>query len=259
MNKIATHLFVLLGLTSFDLHADGAPVQHQFQGGQPASASQVNENFQELADRIADVPGNQSYDYRDYMSTASEKVFAYFQSGYPDCDTETRSYQRTVNGSNTEIEMTRVWSGSGMGTCNQQQVSYFLATPQYYMQTGYDSYDSNNVYTSNTRLTPGSVYASSNMKIGIMYSVDLEKYRTPDMSSEEYQGPEIADIVLIGIEDVTVAYGSFSNCLKIRRSISTYVQLHWRCPGVGLVKRIDNSLGSGGTVMRKYELTGMTP
>ena len=106
---------ILLLSVSGGVWAAGDPVPHQFSNGTPADANQVNQNFQELADRISEIsastqgpagpqgeqgppgPGKPAYNYLDYSHNFSSKTFERSIDGILK-STETRTYDRSTPG-----------------------------------------------------------------------------------------------------------------------------------------------------------------
>jgi len=260
-------LAALAILQAGQVFAAGAPVSHQFQGGQPASASQVNENFQELADRIANIPDATSIDYHAYLSTVSSKTFV-ISGSTSNCTTEIHNYARTQTGDTTNITVTVTSSNSG--TPCSAQFRHYTAGPNQYKSTSIDDLDSTTMAVlSTTEFRPARIMLVNPMMPGHQYSFNSETYRTPQIGPnagiEENTSHEIRDIAAIGIEDITVAAGSFTGCLKIRKDAyyglnSTRI-LRWRCPTVGDVKTISISTSvdyqTSSYVIR--ELTSYTP
>lgn len=258
MTKNTIKIFpVLTALLTGNVFAVGVPVTHQFQGGQPASASQVNENFQELADRIADIPNTTIYDYRLYLSTVSSKTFSIVASNAT-CDAETQSYSRTRNGDITLITIDRLFTDNS-APCGHD-IRYYTATPERYEQTAVDYVDINNPSLfDHYRYQPARVIAITPMTPGHRYSFHNQAFYTPYGGSESPEGTGIRDLVVVGIEDITVPAGQFNNCLKIRQDnffgATATQRLTWRCPVVGEVKYVHRN-GSSSTVK---ELTSYTP
>lgn len=120
---------------STNLQAAGAPVPHVFQANTTAKASEVNNNFQNLADRIeatdakADDNANRitanendiqnlegavntlsiTHDYKNYSvpTDVKTKVFTVTSTRTLDYDTETRDYTFTPSGSDTNVNVVR--------------------------------------------------------------------------------------------------------------------------------------------------------
>lgn len=259
MNNITKALPAITLCLVSHTFAAGAPVTHQFQGGQPASASQVNENFQELANRIDALPAatvTASYDYRQFLSTVSTKTFRVRGNS---CDTETLSYTRTPNGANTRIAISRTTTNSG-SPCSDD-IQYYTATPTQYEHTASGVIDINTQQERvHTRYVPAELIALNPMQPGRLYNSYSEILYTPFDSPEESNGFSLRDISAVGIEDVTVPAGTFTGCLKIRRNhysgTSASHSLVWRCPVVGEIKYLFITSTGGYTYK---ELTAYTP
>jgi len=251
-----TSLSVLcLGNASICL-STGAPVAHQFQGGQPASASQVNANFQELADRVSGILNNSVYDYRQYLSTASSKTFSI--SGDFCGDTESRTYSRTTSGADTDINISRIRS-TGATTCQNRQF-YYTATPSNYVLNRIESNDNNGALQTTARNQPAEIRQTAAMGMGRKFSYHTEYYNTPAGGSETFTGVLINSFVVTDVESVTVTAGTFNNCIKLRTNFAypgfIRQRISWRCPAVGEVKRVQVETGS--SISRRWELTGIT-
>jgi len=260
MKYSQTYLVVLItiGVVGFGFAA-GAPVMHKFAGGDPASATQVNENFQQLADRIADNPASVVYDYRDYQSAANSKTFA--TTGLGACgDTEVRTFTRTPNGDNTDIAMLRIRT-SGGAICQELGFQY-LATPTEYQMLSKTYYDGSGglVVVSTDNYDDTITRLRADMRMGMAFgsesSVTNKSIGNPDIDA----GGFIETSTIVGTEDVTVPAGSYTACLKIhtlRTSNTTgaFNRMSWLCPGVGEVKRTQHEIST--LAFRKWVLTNI--
>ena len=236
--------------------AAGPPVAHQFQSGQKAVASEVNANFQELADRISAIPGATTYAYQNYIgNNVTQKVFA--TSGTISCgNTETRNYSRTSVAGGTQIVETHIVE-DGDGACSYRTFEH-LATTTSRDIVGWTTRDDTNPSTilSEVTLTSPIPGLLSVMPLGGSWGSSSDATSTPpgDPGMTEKN-------TLLGVENVTVPYGSFNGCLKIhtlRTSASNglFSRMSWYCPNVGLVKQMQHALN--GSALLKRELSSMT-
>ncbi len=264
MKKLAlytTSFALAIGVT-FAIGA-GAPVQNIFQGGQPASATAVNQNFQELADRIDTIPGSTTYDYRNYLSTASSMTYNVITdtggcSGY---DTEVRTFVRTPNGANTDVKMTRTRyvGGTGGTVCTNSQAFLYTNSPTKRTLNSREDY-TNNALTQTTRIENPVTLRTSSMSNGQTLADASKTFETPAGGVESFYNIVVISSSVAGSEDITVSGISYSGCLKmhsLRKSarFGDTSRLQWLCPGVGEVKRIDAEAG-GYTI---FELVSTTP
>lgn len=259
-NGFQLRMVLLVVAVSFcaNIQAVGPSVQHIFQGGDPASASQVNENFQELADRIQDNTDLvQSYDYRDYLSPASvsSKTFEMTELN-GSCTQETRSYVRAAQGADTLLTMTRVRSGTNCAST--LELNFLLSSAGMYKQSQVDAF-------TRVDYESGVVLRTSAMKVGHTWGSAVRVFATDTTGAipgTEYVGNELDQYTLLAVEDVVLPYDgttgaladtSYSGCLKISRHRNTTGLQHvsWYCPGVGLVKR----MGTGRTFELRSRVT----
>lgn len=102
--RIGTVVGAVTIVFSANVWAAGAPLQHVFQPNTPARASEVNANFQELADRIANISAFNVYDYRDYALAPGVTQKQFSVSGSGACGAvETVSYERQPDTAGTRI------------------------------------------------------------------------------------------------------------------------------------------------------------
>ena len=94
-----------IGFTTALAIAAGTPVPYIFQGGDPASASQVNANFQELANRIETISTVDAYDFHNYLTDSSIQSKEFNTVGR--CgDKETHDLSRIAVASGTKVTLT---------------------------------------------------------------------------------------------------------------------------------------------------------
>ena len=237
--------------------AAGEPVVHQFSAGSTARASQVNQNFQDLADRIGGV-----YDYRDFRIADDVTQLSYRlevdNSG-------------TAAGSNPDLEIvTRVATPNGF---KQRRRQYSGGLSGSLMQCLELSFSEND---SDFRLFNRSLY---NTAVGMggdcfdgtpVQSQDLTRAmpvlgtamregrtRSHDFKLEYYDAAMLMDVSSVGLVHTT-ALGveplslnlisgprSWDACLKVHtRWYSRLMggdvdRLAWYCPGVGLTRSVE--------------------
>ncbi len=75
----------------------------------------------------------------------------------------------------------------------------------------------------------------------------------PYMSDDDVYYVEKKEV--LGLEDVTVPAGTYTDCLKVHRvfamSTNLISRIEWICPNMGLVKRIQN----GSRMMELIDVT----
>ena len=265
MNKLTLKKLLLgggLGLVSTVVLAAGAPVANQFAGGQPASASQVNANFQELADRIDAIPGAAVYDYRDFGSTNTVRTYNVKGSicgGF--AVTEERSFTRTPVSGGTQIVVVRKRMDSTPAICHWTSFTY-LATPTDIRLLSKNRYDLAGTLTSTETMNPPILIRTASMAKGSKFGSASVVTETP------VSGPAVSpsDVVVntgtaLGLEDVTVPAGSYTGCLKLNTSRQSgrngaFDRISWYCAGAGEVKRLQ--VDPSGQ-FRIWELSTITP
>ena len=258
--------------------ADGPPVQHQFRGGDPASASQVNENFQELANRIQ-VLADQlvTYDYRNYATpdnVVSKSFIDYRRNNTTpeECTVETREYTKILDNENTVLTVTRTFSGGTLCTGSTsswpEDYEYLATTDGIYLRkiTRYD--ETHTDVVNQTMYNDELLQRTTNMKVGMTWGDGSTTNYTDNLAVPPEinlsGGNYIENYTLLAIEDVTVPYDggkgdsqptTYNACLKIERwrlvgNSTARANINWYCPGIGLVKRM------GGGVL--YELNNVS-
>lgn len=269
---------VLLTAMFLGSQAIAAPaVQHIFSNGQPADANQVNENFQELADRIEEIPvgpqgpqGEQgppgpagaepvvvNFDpYRHNFSSKTFRVNGYNELGeYGWFSQEVRTYDRSTPGMVVDTrEMIdrdfpsyrKIYFRTGQG---QDRVRI--------KQETFDSTDPT-ILKKVEEHDPGLIVVKNNMSIGQLwdtYSVISATNLNWDVVDPPSTVPSIYGIVetrvLMGQESTTANNVVYDNCLKLLVMVSSSQVLQWYCEGMGVVKVISNS--------RVRELVSTTP
>jgi len=287
MKKFTLTTSLLLSLSATTFAAD-VTIPNSFTAGSPAVAADVNANFSAVETAVDDnnsrvttnagnistntaaiavntaaiaaIPGNAVYDYRNYLSTASSKTFA--TSGTVPCgNVETRSFVRTTNGANTDIEMTRVRTQSSVECSNQ--VFRSTNTPTERLLKEKDNYDNGGAITRMFRLSDPVTLLTSNMSQGAVYSDASPSYETPAGGSEVLGGVHVQNTSVTGTETVTVPLSTYNNCLKVAQTRYSrgfggdgLHRVSWYCAGVGEVKRIEYKDGFSYGI---WELTSITP
>ncbi len=199
---------------------------------------------------IAAIPGLTTYDYRNYAadSTITSKTFAI--TGISTCDTEVRNFAHVTVGSDSTTTMTRVRTQSS-APC-QYAVFKFLSTPTGNFMLSEDVYtnDGGSLTRSVTLDTP-ALLQSSNMRNGITIA---DAATTTITGGSKPTGTYVERTTVVGVESITVPYGTLNNCLKVHSSRETsegfgsgdLSRISWLCPGIGMAKRIQ---ANGGTWM----------
>jgi hypothetical protein len=191
------------------------------------------------------------YDYHDYTNEAIEsKTFIRYKEGI--AYDLVWSFDRSMPG---EVLRTEIRYDPD-GNINWQATSTFIPTDESFglVQTeAYDVTQSPPVVSETIMFDPPVVILTDSMVPGIAWASGGEMNST-------YSGVNyfIDKREVVGVESITVPFGSFDDCLKVHAlsrkgpSFQTDFQLNWICPNIGLVKRI----GARGTVM--FELSNVT-
>ena len=205
---------------------------------------------------------DESYNYRDYSSNASVKTFKATGSAVDGSvpggliyDTEVRTYDRSIPGIVSYSRDRKVGGAGGVG------VNYSVITMdksgEELLLIKLERYSNNGLTLKETRtMTPGVVFRTENMEVGKTFG----SYSSLD-SSKAGLSSVIQSVTLLGVEDVTVPAGSFTDCIKLIRHRNSerlggeYDRINWFCPNnVGLVKSV--SIQTTSTVL---ELESITP
>lgn len=258
MKKTQLYLvsIITFGVLGFVI-ADGVHVPHEFTGGQPASATEVNANFHDLVDRIAANPASNVYDYSAYLSanTITTKTFA--TTGL--CgDVEVRTITRTPVGMDTQVDIHRFRTSSG--TPCQEHGHQFLATATEFKLQNKFYYDGtgSSVLVSTDNFAEPIVRRNATMNLGIAFGSSSSYTNTPAGGGGSTTSGIVEVNTVLGVEDVTVPLDTYMACLKIHtlRTSPTdgaFNRISWFCPGVGEVKRTQSGLGTYN--YRTWELT----
>jgi len=288
ISKLITGLAASLLIVS-NVSAGSVTIPNTFSSGTPAVAAEVNQNFSAVATAVNDndsrvtgietqtqnietgcptgqamravdtagvitcenvVTGGTIYDYHNYIaaSNLTEKVFALTNN----CgDTATWTYSRTAQGSDTRVVRTQVRTNVGVNC--KYQTNTFLVTATTYEWRQNDRYDNAGTVIQNSYIFNSPIpRMTSSMSRGLPWGEATNSTATAELIVEK--------ISLLGVEDITVTAGVFTNCLKIhtlrtRMAAGSFSRISWHCLNVGEVKRIDGV--SGGNV-KSWDLTSYT-
>ena len=244
MKKEIITSILAIGFTSALAIAAGTPVPYIFQGGDPASATQVNANFQELADRIENASSSNMYDYHAYVVTGSNiKSKTYNTTGR--CgDIDVRNYSQTDTASGTELTVTIKEIDSSTGIACRHNDFNYLNTATEFQRLGIVGYDPiNGTYQSTMAYDDPIVLMTSTMKLNSSWADGVTTTVTAPPSAPA-SGPLFTQMyTLAGVEDVTVPYNggtTYTGCLKFHklRFGADVQEVAWYCPDVGYVKSI---------------------
>lgn len=239
MKKIISSTTILCGLL---VSGTGMAVPHVFNQGEPARASEVNDNFDSLEKRA--LP---RFDFHDF-GQAANIVSKTYTTSEPGCgNTETRLYSRTVNGDNTEIRMTRQRFDVELVIC-QTRIFNYLATPDSFSILSQERWNNpGTVYKSVETLASPAIRRTSNMLQGTTFGTGTTTTNTTAGGVTTDSGVYLETTTALGLEDVSVPAGEFSNCLKMTTertssTFSAFKRVAWLCKDVGEVKRIQYNL-----------------
>lgn len=272
--NMALALTVLLSTLTCSIAVVAAP--HVFAPGQPARATEVNENFadlevqisqnaadiqtnalaiQNLQDGAATVSGDVAFDYRDFAESGAILRKTFRLTGEFCGDREVLTYSRTAAGADTQIRIVRQWDSAGV-VCHWDDFQY-LATPAGYQLRNSGIYDPAGTFVGTYTLEAPIIVRGSAMRQGASFADATRVDYTPVGGSTDFYGVLIQTSSALGIADVTVPAGSFAGCLKMgvlrtSNSLGAFHRVSWLCPGVGEVKRIQ--MGINLTNPRIWEL-----
>lgn len=210
------------------------------------------------------IPVSKTYNYRDYTSNATSKVFAVSGSSVDGSilgslmyDTEVRHYDRTLPGQTSYSRDRKLGGENGIG------VNYSVITldtsGNELLLTKLERFNNAGTVLKETRImTPGVIFRTENMETGKGFGSHSS------LSSSKAGGSSvIQSVTLLGLEDVTVPAGSYTACLKILRHRNSsrlggiYDRINWFCPnGIGLAKQVTMTSTTATTVT---ELKTITP
>jgi len=228
-------------------------------GGLPATVEQLEQAVKTLSDAIAAIPAPKTVDASTVAFTGSKKVFAV--TGFGPCNLGIYTYDRTNNtvltrkfrqGSETgglcqHDEYTRVTDSDGTRTTQTRKFD----TSGNLVVT--NSFDENVINLPATMTVGGSWATGSDVTVLFNYPG-----ATPDKQTLVDKGTLIQKDVSLSVNGT-----SYTGCIKIhsdRRSntIGYYNRVNWRCPGVGLVKRVQHG-GVSTPSYRTWTLISTTP
>ncbi|HED15897.1 MAG TPA: hypothetical protein ENI64_03630 [Gammaproteobacteria bacterium] len=167
--------------------------------------------------------------------------------------TSTWTYSRTPVGSDMRIDRTHVRQDA-LGVNCKYFVNSFMSTAIDYSWIQRDQYDN-----------AGAVLVASyiwDRPIPRIILSMVDQNMVGEAASSTLDTGHIVDTTtLLGVESVTVPYGTFTNCLKLHvlriTSIAGDVsRIVWRCPSVGIVKMIQGHTTTG--KMQVWELADIT-
>lgn len=227
-------------------------VDSQLPDGQSLLIEQINANFQELFGRLSDTSGSTAvdvYDYRDYVPATSITSKVFSVSGGNMCEnTETKTYQRTLDGSNTNTDVTIIRTNSNTAAFCRRFTHHFVETPTAYEHTGLESQSEDGTVESVVTHEPALTRLTSSMSQNQLFSFHAEYTDTYIPYNDITTGLKIESFQIVGVEDVTVPAGTFNNCIKLNIVLNGTVprqRITWRCPGIGMVKRVQTNNNSG--------------
>jgi len=275
--KIAT---LTLGMMiACGANAAGPQVPHVFEGGKKAIANEVNENFQELADRIdslsqtVDGKANTT-DVNNSVQSLSDRIDALpggtpllnsvyriadsvlaknFQISFTGnaCNQETRSYQRSTPGGIPTLSETVVVS-DGATPCSRQ-IRTFERTNTGTRLTKIELFSPDGATLNQTNtFTGGLLIRPDQMFVGIPWASEPPIVLQANAAVPPVFQQFAAEYRIVAVESVSLPAGNFANCLKVYRSsvvsavppiTGSVLRVEWYCPGLGQVKVIDASAG----------------
>ena len=171
------------------------------------------------------------YSYKDYGHSYAVKTFSL--TGTTD-DTLTHTFTRSPG----VVSYNRI--ESYLGTVNRDRDFYLdtTGTTLDLYQRVHKNVLNPSIIENDFTFSPGVVFAATDMVIGTPRSTNVSIYQNGSFA-ESF----ISTITLLAIESVTVPYGTFNACLKIRRVDGVNTKFggertvtSWRCAGYGTVK-----------------------
>jgi hypothetical protein len=234
-------LFALGGaiVLSAAAYAAGPAVPHVFQAGQKATAAEVNANFQELANRIAAIPGTPVYDYRNYAAASDIKAKEFNTSGNGMCgNKELQEFTRTAVAGGTLLTVKRTRT-SGGAVCQLNEFD-FLSTPASFALTERRFYpDAGGAPVRVDAYGTPLPFRTSSMRAG---ALDANAAAITITGSINAADAGMQEFSAIGVEDVVAGGTTYIGCLKMRYAFVGGPNLYqetgveWNCPNVGTVK-----------------------
>jgi len=239
------------------------PVQHIFSNGQPADANQVNQNFQELADRIEEIPvgpqgpqgeagekgdagtGVVEIMLDTYRHNFSSKTFSISYNSQQDILQDIRTYDRSIP---NQIIETRV-----RGQASPRKFYYSSGVGQHITRTQFEIYDIANPELLSTRevYNPPVLLRKNSMVVGHPWNTVYTTVATDELNGSAVvnESLTIETRTLLGQESITVKNNLYDDCIKLEivqtttslTTLNTGSRSHkiqWHCAGVALVKQI---------------------
>ena len=206
------------------------------------------------------------YDGRNYGTTATQKVFSVSGAVW---NTETQIYDRTsVPGKVLEYRNRAIDSVPYRVDVlfhSNSAAGHLLEERDRYNESTVDPANPLASAPTNTAIPASPIVTrASAMTIGHPWVSAAKVTDTDVVAGTASTTSVVVDVrTLMGVEDVTVAAGSYSNCIKIlsqRKSLSfgnDFQNVSWFCPGgVGLVKEVQANEGGDGWEMELSTMTG---
>ncbi|MGD8568190.1 MAG: hypothetical protein PVJ39_08895 [Gammaproteobacteria bacterium] len=230
------------------------PVQHVFSNGQPADANQVNENFQELADRIEEIPvgpqgeagpGVTQIDFDPYRHNFSTKTFKVFEQNpvtqlFEPLYEEVRTYDRSVPG---ELKETRTRYDRDQIVVLQETRKYTFNANGDKLWTQRERTDEFNPSGTVSDYSPPIKVLGGTMIIGLPWaSAAISHNSDPLQIPPSYDGITHDKRTLLAQESITVNNVVYDDCLRLLIERNGVQIINWYCNGYGLVKRIGNRI-----------------
>lgn len=175
-----------------------------------------------------------TYDYRDFTAPGvSQRVFEGSQYG----DQFTVVEDVTYTPESGEVLSDRKWVVGG--AVQQRHILRFLQTDTDYFWHWDETYDAEgNLLRTDTFDPPLSIRQSA-MPKGALQGYGAIRLMSPD-------GIEFGTTrtnVALGLDNVEVPYGAFSDCLRMFEEHNGVSRISWYCPDVGLTKRFWGNTG----------------
>ena len=253
----------IISLLALSGPAMSAPsVQHIFSNGQPANADQVNENFQELADRIEEIPIGPKGDQGDpgpagagvveinfdpYRHNFASKTFQILDNNvsglFAPEQTEIRTYDRSTPG--LLIETRETIDIATSQTVAGEKRYYTTGTGQDKVWTKREIYAGWDVVDEVIDFTPGTPVFFTTMTVGVpRVSTSIRRNTIPPGVVPPIESIVIDTRTLISQESIMVNGNTYDDCLKVlvERGNPSGQTVHWYCAGYGLVKRVSTRI-----------------
>lgn len=222
------------------------PVQHIFSNGQPADANQVNDNFQELADRIAEIPvgpagpGITQINFDPYRHNSTSKKFTVIEKDaitglFEPLFEEVRTYDRSVPGEVTEVR-TRY---DGNQIIQQETRKYTFNANGDKLWTHRERIDEFSPDGRVSDYSPPVKFIAGTMAIGMPWASAVITHNSDSSQNPpSYDGILHDKRTLLARESITANNVVYADCLKLLIERNGVQVIDWYCNGYGLVKRI---------------------